>query len=191
MRLNLVLQIALMPVYLMLFMGTEVAINIASILTSILLVLIIPFTMSLITKKVLKNKKDLDGFMKKNGDNLQLLFLCMAVIVMFASEGKNLVENPLLLLKMFIPLLIFFGVILVLSLLVGKLTKLDKKDTIALSFTTLARNSPLSLAIAVATFPDSPLISLALIIGPLIELPVLTIISGFLSRWREGIFLLK
>jgi ACR3 family arsenite efflux pump ArsB len=48
--------------------------------------------------------------------------------------------------------------------------------------TTLARNSPIALAIAVATFPDKPLISLALIIGPLIELPVLFLASRILLR---------
>jgi len=51
--------------------------------------------------------------------------------------------------------------------------------------TTLARNSPLSLAIAVVTFPEQPLVSLALVIGPLIELPVLSVISGILKRWNQ------
>jgi ACR3 family arsenite efflux pump ArsB len=71
--------------------------------------------------------------------------------------------------------------------IVGKLMKFPKKDTVALNMTTLARNSPpLSLAIAVATFPEQPLISLALVIGPLIELPVLSVISGILKRWNDN-----
>ena len=56
----------------------------------------------------------------------------------------------------------------------------------ALNFTTLARNSPLALAIAVATFPDLPLVSLALVIGPLIELPILSLISGILLKWLDS-----
>lgn len=183
--LNLILQIVLMPVYLMLFVGREVNFDAASVLTSILLVLIIPFGLALITKRALKGKNVLEPFMEKQGDNLQLLFLCLAVVVMFASEGKNLVENPLIFLRLFVPLLIFFGVILMLAMASGRLAHMDKADTIALCFTTLARNSPLSLAIAVAAFPESPMISLALIIGPLIELPVLTVISGLLGRWRR------
>lgn len=51
---------------------------------------------------------------------------------------------------------------------------------------TVARNSPLSLAIAVVTFPEQPLVSLALVIGPLIELPVLSVISGILKRWNDN-----
>ena len=118
-------------------------------------------------------------------NNLQLLFLCLAVIVMFASEGKNLTENPLLLVQMFIPLLIFFAALLCVSQVVGRIQKFPKRDIVALNFTTLARNSPLSLAIAVVTFPNRPLISLALVIGPLIELPVLSVISGILKRWNK------
>ena len=63
--------------------------------------------------------------------------------------------------------------------------KFPKQDIVSLNMTTLARNSPLSLAIAVVTFPEQPLISLALVIGPLIELPVLSVISGILKRWNQ------
>lgn len=104
---------------------------------------------------------------------------------MFASEGKNLIDNPMLLVQMFVPLLIFFAVLFFVAQIAGRLMKFSRRDTVSLNFTTLARNSPLSLAIAVATFPDRPLISLALVIGPLIELPVLSVISGILKRWNH------
>jgi ACR3 family arsenite efflux pump ArsB len=63
--------------------------------------------------------------------------------------------------------------------------KFPKQDLVSLNMTTLSRNSPLSLAIAVVTFPEQPLVSLALVIGPLIELPVLSVISGILKRWNQ------
>ena len=97
-----------------------------------------------------------------------------------------LLDNPLLLAQMFIPLLIFFAVLFFVAQLVGRLQKFPKKDIVALNMTTLARNSPLSLAIAVVTFPEQPLVSLALVIGPLIELPVLSVISGILKRWNNN-----
>jgi len=53
--------------------------------------------------------------------------------------------------------------------------------------TIIARNSPVSLAIAVTAFPDQPLIALALVIGPLIELPVLAIVSQILLFTREKV----
>ena len=63
--------------------------------------------------------------------------------------------------------------------------KFPKQDIVSLNMTTLARNSPLSLAIAVVTLPEQPLVSLALVIDPLIELPVLSVISGILKKWNH------
>lgn len=183
--LNLILQIVLMPVYLLVFMGSEVVMNVGTIVGSIVMVLLIPFVLSVITKIITANKKEFQNFISEQCDNLQLLFLCLAVVSMFASEGRSLMENPMLLLEMFIPLLIFFTFTFLLAQGIGRMLKFEKRDIVALNFTTLARNYPLSLAIAVATFPDKPLISLALVIGPLIELPVLSIVSAILLRWNK------
>lgn len=182
--LNLILQIVLLPVYLFVFMGNEATIDAGFILKSIVLVLMIPFLASCITKKITANHEHFQQFLLAQGDNLQLLFLSLAVVAMFASEGRNLIETPLLLIKMFVPLLCFFVMSSCVGQIAGRIQHFSKRDIVALNFTTLARNSPLSLAIAVATFPDRPLISLALVIGPLIELPVLSIISGILGRWN-------
>lgn len=184
--LNLILQIVLLPVYLLVLIGSEVTMDVASLVSSVAMVLVIPFVLAYITKLITKNNEKFKSFLSEQGDNLQLLFLCLAVVVMFASEGKNLLDNPLLLAQMFIPLLIFFVVLFFVAQIVGKLMKFPKKDIVALNMTTLARNSPLSLAIAVVTFPEQPLISLALVIGPLIELPVLSVISGILKRWNDN-----
>lgn len=182
--LNLVLQIVLLPVYLLVLIGSEVTMDVGSLVSSVAMVLVIPFVLAYITKLMTKNSEKFKNFLSEQGDNLQLLFLCLAVVVMFASEGKNLLDNPLLLAQMFIPLLIFFAVLFFVAQIVGRLMNFPKKDTVALNMTTLARNSPLSLAIAVVTFPAQPLVSLALVIAPLIELPVLSVISGILKRWN-------
>lgn len=183
--LNLMLQIVLLPVYLLVLISSEVTMDVGSLVSSVAMVLVIPFALAYITKAITKNSEKFKSFLSEQGDNLQLLFLCLAVVVMFASEGKNLLDNPLLLAQMFIPLLIFFAVLFFVAQIVGRLQKFPKKDIVALNMTTLARNSPLSLAIAVVTFPEQPLISLALVIGPLIELPVLSIVSGILLRLYE------
>lgn len=183
--LNLILQIVLLPVYLLVLIGSEVTMDVGSLVSSVAMVLVIPFVLAYTTKALTKNNEKFKNSLSKQGDNLQLLFLCLAVVVMFASEGKNLLDNPLLLVQMFIPLLIFFAVLFFVAQIVGNLMKFPKKDTVALNMTTLARNSPLSLAIAVVTFPEQPLISLALVIGPLIELPVLFVISTILKRWNN------
>lgn len=182
--LNLILQIVLLPVYLLVLIGSEVTMDVGSLVSSVAMVLVIPFALAYITKLITKNSEKFKRFLSEQGDNLQLLFLFLAVVVMFASEGKNLLDNPLLLAQMFIPLLIFFAVLFFVAQIVGRVQKFPKKDIVALNMTTLARNSPLSLAIAVVTFPEQPLVSLALVIGPLIELPVLSVISGILKKWN-------
>lgn len=177
------MQIVLLPVYLLVLIGSEVTMGMGSLVSSVVMVLVIPFALAYITRHLPKTVTGSRN--SEQGDNLQLLFLCLAVIVMFASEGKNLLDNPILLAQMFIPLLIFFAVLFFVAQITGNLMKFSKKDTVALNMTTLARNSPLSLTIAVVTFPEKPLIFLALVIGPLIELPVLSVISSILKRWNN------
>lgn len=106
--LNLILQIVLLPVYLLVLIGSEVTMDVGSLVSSVAMVLVIPFVLAYTTKALTKNNEKFKNSLSKQGDNLQLLFLCLAVVVMFASEGKNLLDNPLLLAQMFIPLLIFF-----------------------------------------------------------------------------------
>ena len=69
--------------------------------------------------------------------------------------------------------------------MVGRFLRFSYQDTASLNLTTLARNSPIVLAIALTAFPEEPLIALALVIGPLIELPVLGIISNTLLLIRK------
>ena len=186
--LNLLLQIILLPVYIFIFFNGSVSVSEKDILFSILFVLLVPFILSYFTKCIAKlsdtcaNKVN---WLKKQGDNAQLLFLCLAVIFMFASESKEVFEHPILLLKMLAPMILFFAVNFLLVRAIGAREHLPAKDMTALNFTTLARNSPLSLAIAVAAFPDRPLISLALVIGPLIELPALGGIAGIIKRIKR------
>ena len=182
---NLILQIILMPVYLFIFMGSEIQIMTMDFLQSTIIILSIPFVLALLTKKALKNKESIKEAIDSRSDNLQLIFLCLAVFVMFAGESKSLFENWELLLRLFLPLVLFFVLIFIVGQAVGRTLKFPNKDIVALNFTTLARNSPLALAIAVGTFSDLPLVSLALVIGPLIELPILSIISGILLKWNE------
>lgn len=186
--LNLLLQIVLLPVYIFIFFKDSVSVSAKNIIFSILFVLLVPFILSYLTKCVAKISDSLGSkveWLKEQGDNAQLLFLCLAVIFMFASESKEVFDHPVLLLRMLAPMILFFVVNFLLVRAIGAREHLPAGDMTALNFTTLARNSPLSLAIAVAAFPDRPLISLALVIGPLIELPALGIIAGIIKRIKR------
>jgi ACR3 family arsenite efflux pump ArsB len=125
-------------------------------------------------------KKYFDAVIKKN-DDIQFILLCAAIVLMFASQGSVLLANLIVFIKLLFPLIVFFAVNFLLALFTGKKLKLPFQDTVPLLFTTSARNSPVSLAIAVISFPD-PIISLALVMGPLIELPILALNSVILKR---------
>ncbi|MDR2796653.1 MAG: bile acid:sodium symporter [Spirochaetaceae bacterium] len=182
--LNLILQIILLPLYLLLFTGSEVSFALVTVVYSILFVLIIPLAAAngvQFAAKRINRQNNLAKLLKKS-DDIQFLLLCLAIISMFASEGTLLLDNTLIFIKLLPPLLLFFSAIFCLSFLAGKMLKLHFSGIIPLIFTTSARNSPVSLAIAAITFPSRPLISLVLVMGPLIELPVLALNALILKR---------
>lgn len=180
---NLILQIILLPVYLIIFFSTSNNINYLELGYSLLIVIVIPFIAAQITKFILK--KDLSEKVSSLFSSLQLLFLSLAVFCIFSSEGELLFENLDSILTIFIPLIIFFAVNVVLDLSLSKKIEFSYEEYASLTMTTLARNSPLALAIAINSFPGRELIAIALVIGPLIELPVLYIVSKICIRFKN------
>lgn len=186
--LNLVLQLVLLPVYVFLIGGNSVDMNTIDLVKGVVSTLIIPLVCAILIRKIILNKisqEDFDEKVATKACDYQGYFLNAAIVSMFASQGKILLENIQVLLILLIPVLLFFIINFCVGRLVGKVMKLSYEDNVSLNLTTLARNSPIALAIAVATFPDKPLISLALIIGPLIELSVLFIIAKILLNIRS------
>lgn len=174
---NLVLQIVLLPIYLILFFSSKTMLDYSQIMHSLLIVIVIPFIASQVTKFALnenQNKKAIKLF-----SDGQIWFLALAVFCIFASQGNLLFENLNSVFSIFIPLIIFFGVNVIIDLLLSEKVNFTYPEYASLTMTTLARNSPLALAIAINSFPGHELIAIGLIIGPLIELPVLYIVSRF------------
>lgn len=181
--LKLILQLTLLPVYLLVLGGSLIEIDVLTLLKGVLFVLILPFLLALIVRFVIIKAKGTEWFANKLLSYIsfnQIIFLSLAIVAMFASQGEILVNNPAILLKLLLPTLAFFTVNFFMGQMVGLLLRFSYEDTVAFNFTTLARNSPIALAIAVASFPEEPLIALALVIGPLIELPILATISQVL-----------
>ena len=84
-----------------------------------------------------------------------------------------------------IPVVIFFAVTFALGKMIGKILGFSYEDMVSLSMTILARNSPIALAIAMTAFSSEPLVALALVIVPLIEVPILVLISQLLLKTRN------
>ncbi|MDV2884906.1 bile acid:sodium symporter [Alkalihalophilus pseudofirmus] len=178
--LNLLLQVMLLPIYLLLFAGSTGVVEVSFLVESVLVVLMIPLILAVMTNFLLKRHKGLQEAILVKLSPLPIFLLSLAVMAMFASQGQLLLQNLELLWIIFLPILLFFIVNLFISQKAGKLLKFSYSDCVSLSLTTLARNSPIALAIAMTAFPDEPFIALILVIGPLLELPILAGISQVL-----------
>ena len=181
---NLILQIILLPIYLVLFFSTANSMDYSQLAFSLVIVIVIPFVAAQITKLVLNN-----GLKQKVAElmgSLQIWLLSLAVFCIFASQGGLLFENLNSITVLFVPLLLFFIVNTAIDLLVSEKINFTYSEYASLTMTTLARNSPLALAIAINSFPGHELISIALVIGPLIELPVLYVVSRFCLKIRDS-----
>lgn len=183
---NLVLQIILLPVYLIIFFSSNNAMDYSNLAYSLIIVIVIPFLLAQITKLALNEKSnEICNFFS----NYQIVFLALAVFAIFNSQGNLLFENLDSVLTIFIPLIAFFITNTIIDLLLSQQINFTYEEYASLTMTTLARNSPLALAIAITSFPHNELIAIALVIGPLIELPVLYIVSRF-ALWikKSGLF---
>ena len=184
---NLIVQIILLPIYLVIFFSSGNTMDYSQLLYSLIIIIVIPFIAAQIVKFILNdnlNRKASDLF-----SSLQIWFLTLAVFCIFASQGKLLFNNLNSIITIFIPLTIFFAANAIIDLLISEKINFTYSEYASLTMTTLARNSPLALAIAINSFPGHELISIALVIGPLIELPVLYIVSKF-CLWikNSGLF---
>lgn len=166
--------------------GTIVEIEVTNILHSVAVFLIVPLLLARGTRMLLRVR---NIFFETVKERLHLPYLktatLMAVIIaMFASQGDILFANPAVVLKMILPGLVFFSVAFALALVAGRLFNLCYPEVVLLVFTTTARNSEASLAVAVTAF-TSPLVALTVVIGPSIELPILIVILRILLWLRE------
>ncbi|MDR2200408.1 MAG: bile acid:sodium symporter [Deltaproteobacteria bacterium] len=172
---NLVVQVILLPVYILILGGSAGWTDPFLLLKSVILVLLAPFLAAKLVKRLLRNKERERGLMETLFAKRQFFWLWMAICAMFASEKIIDKNNLPVFLLLLIPVVFFFTATFILSKNIGRVLNFDSPDTVSLIFTTLARNSPLALAFAQKAFPGESRILLPLIIGPLVELPILAL----------------
>ena len=175
--LNLVLQLILLPAYIWIFGGVSGEADIASVLTGAIPVLVVPLALARLLANLGRGRPGLERACVRILPGLRFWYLWLAVAFMFAGEGRHIIERPDVFWRLLAPTLAFFIINFAVVRFFGDLARFPYKDSVSLSLTTLARNSPVALAVAVSAFPDMPLAALALVIGPLIELPTLAVIS--------------
>jgi ACR3 family arsenite efflux pump ArsB len=183
--LNLILQVALLPVYLLLFAGLTGQVDLGLLGRGLLLALAAPFGAAQLVRLIFKSGSRPAGLiLSRIFAGGQFVFLCLAIAAMFASQARHLSGHLEVFYRLLWPVTLFFVINFLVGRVVARVMKFSFEDSVSLSLTTLARNSPISLAIAVTAFPKEPLIALALVIGPLIELPFLGLISQALLWLR-------
>lgn len=184
---HLVLQLLLLPLFLLVFAGALVRIDFGVVLQGIALVLLVPLALAWLVRRWAERARDsawLAEVLLPRTAAAQAVFLNLAIAAMFASQGALLLANPLVVLRLLVPLLAFFLVTATLAIWLSRRVGFAYPECASLCLATLARNSPVALAVAVAAFPDRPLIALALVAGPLIELPILALVAQALRSLR-------